>query len=163
MIDQKILSDIALIEAYCKGELSEYEHNLVDERVGQDAEFADLFSWAESFFDPAETFLYEFFNQKEIKQSREDFQNFVNGLHDPLNTVEEIAEKLPKRFKPTEKNYIFTSDRLEVLEIKEGVLRYWEDLRAPGVVCKFDLPITHNELLNILTNKPTLQGFTNLH
>lgn len=104
MIDQKILSDIALIEAYCKGELSEYEHNLVDERISKDSAFADLFSWGECFFDPALSFFYEFFNQEEIERSRGDFRKFVSGLHDPLNTVEEIAEKLPKRFKPTEKN-----------------------------------------------------------
>lgn len=148
------LKDIDLIARYFDGDLTEVERKAVEERVEIDSLFAQYFEEGKVFFDPVENLIYEINNEKEIEQARQNFQEFVNGVNDQLCTLEQIAERLPKRFSQTkERNDLFTSNWLEVIEIKNGRLKYWEDLRAPSVCCTFDLPITHIELLEILSVK----------
>ncbi len=149
---EKELQDIALIEKYCKGELSEIESNSVEARIENEPEFKDLFSWGEIFFDPAENFLYELMNEKEIEEARKNFQKFVDEINDPLQTVEEIARKLPSRFRKGVLLEDFFHCGDEVIRIKDDCFMYWLDHNEWTNFESLPLPVSHGDILKLLTN-----------
>lgn len=113
------LKDIDLIARYFDGDLTEVERKAVEERVEIDSLFAQYFEEGKVFFDPVENLIYGIKNEKEIEQARQNFQEFVNGVNDQLITVEQIAERLPKRFSRTkERSNLFTRTGWKLLRSK---------------------------------------------
>lgn len=83
--DDMLVADVQYCLDRLEGRLAEPEIEEFKIRLSKDECFAKLYKEVDFFFDDADVFMYELFNQKEIEKSRAEFRKFAEGVQGPIN------------------------------------------------------------------------------